>query len=118
MKTSPGAQSQRIDHLFDAAEARFDQWRDLLKACQQWAAAVGRKGAAAQKDKCAALLAAILPAEDFHAYPGARLLATLEDRIDGDDAMGASRLTPTTSAARSSSFRVRPTLRIRNSREY
>ena len=42
MQTSPGAATQRIDHLFDSAEARFDQWRILLKACQQWAAAIGR----------------------------------------------------------------------------
>ena len=92
MKTSQGAEAQRIDHLFDSAEARFDRWRILLKACQQWAAVVGTKKVAAQKATCTALLGEILPAEDFHAYPGARLLATLKDRIDGDDAVGATRL--------------------------
>ena len=99
MQTSHGADAQRIDHLFDSSEARFDQWRNLLKACQQWVAAIGRKDAAAQKGRCAALFGKILPAEDFHAYPGARLLATLKDRIDGDDAMGATRLTQRISMA-------------------
>ena len=80
MKTSQSAEAQRIDHLFDAAEARFDRWRILLKACQQWAASVGTKKAAAQKAACTGLLGDILPAEDFHAYPGARLLATLKHR--------------------------------------
>ena len=92
MKTSQGAEAQRIDHLFDSAEARFDRWRILLKACQQWSAMLGTKKAAAQKAACAALLDGILPAEDFHAYPGARLLAMLKERIDGDDAVGATRL--------------------------
>ncbi len=69
---------QRIDHLFDLAESRFDKWRDLLKASQQWAARVGTKDAATQKTRCEALLGEILPVEDFHAYPGARLLATLK----------------------------------------
>jgi arginine decarboxylase len=92
MKTSQGAEAQRIDHLFDSAEARFDQWRVLLKGCQQWAASIGTKKAVAHKATCTGLLGGILPAEDFHAYPGARLLATLKDRIDGDDAVGATRL--------------------------
>jgi len=92
MKSSSAAARKRIDHLFDSAEARFDQWRRLHKACQSWAGNVGKQGAAAQKTACAALFGEILPAEDFHAYPGARLLATLRDRIDGDDAMGATRL--------------------------
>jgi len=99
MRTSHGAEAQRIDHLFDSAEARFDQWRNLLKASQQWVAAIGRKGAAEQKGRFATLFGEILPAEDFHAYPGARLLATLKDRIDGDDAMGAARLTQRISMA-------------------
>jgi arginine decarboxylase len=92
MKTSQGAEAQRIDHLFDSAEARFDKWRVLLKGCQQWAASIGTKKAVAHKATCTGLLGGILPAEDFHAYPGARLLATLKDRIDGDDAVGATRL--------------------------
>jgi arginine decarboxylase len=83
---------QRIDHLFDLAEARFDNWRDLLKASRQWAARVGTKDAAPQKTRCAALLGEILPVEDFHAYPGARLLATLKERVGSGDAVGATRL--------------------------
>jgi arginine decarboxylase len=93
------AEPQRIDHLFDSAEARFDQWRDLLKASQRWAARVGTKEAAALKSRCTTQFGDILPIEDFHAYPGARLLATLKDRIDGGDAVGASRLAQRISSA-------------------
>ena len=75
MKASTAAGRGRIDHLFDSAEARFDRWRGLLKACQQWSAMAGTKKAVKQKEACAALLDGMLPAEDFHAYPGARLLA-------------------------------------------
>ena len=39
------SESQRIEHLFDTAEARFDDWRDLLKASQLWASRVGTKEA-------------------------------------------------------------------------
>jgi hypothetical protein len=72
VKTSIGAEQGRIDHLFDSTEARFDRWRKLLKACQQWSAMLGAKKAVKQRESCAALLDEILPAEDFHAYPGTR----------------------------------------------
>jgi arginine decarboxylase len=99
MQIIKGAATQRIDHLFNSSGARFDQWRVLLKACQQWTAAIGKQGVAAQKDKCAALLDAMLPAEDFHAYPGRRLLAVLKERVEGDDSVGAARLVQRISAA-------------------
>ena len=99
MKSNASAEQTRIDHLFDSTEARFDRWRNLLKACQQWSALLGTKKAVRQKEACAALLDEILPAEDFHAYPGARLLATLKERIDGDDAVGSTRLTQRISMA-------------------
>jgi arginine decarboxylase len=96
-KVTPEA--RRVDHLFDAAEARFDRWRQLLKACQRWAAATGKKEADPLKATCAAVFGEILPVEDFFAYPGTRLLATLQDRIDGDDAVGATRLSQRISSA-------------------
>jgi arginine decarboxylase len=99
MKPSTSSEQQRIDHLFDATEARFDRWRTLLKACQQWSAKLDTKKAVKQKAACAALLETILPAEDFHAYPGRRLLAVLKERVDGDDPVGAARLARRISAA-------------------
>ena len=94
------SESQRIEHLFDTAEARFDDWRGLLKASQLWAARVGTKEATGLKSRCAAQFGEMLPIEDFHAYPGARLLATLKDRIDSSDAVGVSRLVQRISSAR------------------
>ena len=92
MASQDNPEMRRVDHLFDAAEARFDRWRELLKACQRWAARAGTKEAGKLKTACSVLFGAIEPAEDFHAYPGARLLAMLRDRIDGDDPVGAMRL--------------------------
>ena len=93
------SESQRIEHLFDTAEARFDDWRDLLKASQLWASRVGTKEATGLKSRCAVQFGEMLPIEDFHAYPGARLLATLKDRIDSGDAVGVSRLVQRISSA-------------------
>ena len=81
---------RRIDHLFDLAEARFDRWRDLLDLSHQWVASIGTKDAATRKSRCEELLGEILPVEDFHAYPGARLLATLKERLGGSEVVGTT----------------------------
>lgn len=99
MATKRTVEPQRIDHLFEPAEARFDQWRELLKAAQLWAARLGSKDAAALKLRTSDLLDGLRPTEEFHAYPGGRLLAVLQDRIDSGDATGASRLSQRISAA-------------------
>ena len=90
---------RRIDHLFDLAEARFDRWRDLLKTSHQWVASIGTKDAATRKSRCEELLGEILPVEDFHAYPGQRLLAALQERVGSSDAIGTARLVQRISTA-------------------
>jgi arginine decarboxylase len=82
----------RIDHLFAAPEVRLDRWRDLHKSVQRWAASIGKKDAPAAQADSAGAFASVLPLEDFHAYPGPRLLGLLRERLGSGDATGASRL--------------------------
>jgi arginine decarboxylase len=93
------SEPRRVDHLFDLTEARFDRWRELLKACQRWVAARATAEAESLKAACATGFEELLPVEDFHAYPGPRLLATLKERLDGDDAVGFLRLSQRISSA-------------------
>ena len=82
--------ASRIDQLYAAPEARLDRWRDLYKSVQRWAA--GRDDDSALAAQCAHALRALLPLEDFHAYPGQRLIGLLRERIASGDAVGAARL--------------------------
>ncbi len=96
-KTS--ATSPRIDHFFSAVAARLDRWRDLNRATQTWAATPGGRDAAGLQAACSAALAELLPMEDFQAYPGARLLNAIKDRLAGGDALGTARLVQRVSSA-------------------
>jgi arginine decarboxylase len=78
--------------LFAAPEVRLDRWRDLHKAVQRWAAGVGKKDAASLQAECADAMAGLAPLEEFHAYPGPRLLGLLRERLGSGDATGAARL--------------------------
>jgi arginine decarboxylase len=107
---SQKTEQSRIDHLFAAPEVRLDRWRDLHKAVQRWEASLGRKDAAAMQAECAETLAGLLPLEEFHAYPGQRLLGFLRERLASGDAMGASRLIARVSMAMMTrSYRSDPT---------
>ena len=78
--------ADRIDYLFAAPEARLDRWRDLVKSAQQCVAC--SPGA---KETCAKLFTALIPYEDFFAYPGPRLMGVLRDRFESGDTIGALR---------------------------
>ncbi|MGH6887510.1 MAG: decarboxylase, partial [Geminicoccales bacterium] len=82
----------QIDHFFSAAEARFDRWRELSVAAQGWAAKANSPDARSLKDEVARRLGDLRPLEAFQAYPGARLLGALDDRLSADDAIGVARL--------------------------
>jgi arginine decarboxylase len=96
-KTS--ATPPRIDHFFSAVAARLDRWRDLNRAVQTWAANPTGGAAAGLQAACSAALTELLPMEDFQAYPGARLLNAIKDRIAGGDALGTARLVQRVSSA-------------------
>jgi arginine decarboxylase len=96
----------RIDHFFSAVAARSDRWRDLNRAAQTWAANSACGDAAGLRAACAATLTELLPMEDFQAYPGARLINAIKDRVAGGDALGTARLTQrVASALMSQSYR-------------
>jgi arginine decarboxylase len=88
----------RIDHFFSAVGARLDLWRDLNRATQAAANPANRGDANAQV-ACQEALAALLPMEDFQAYPGARVLNAIKDRVAAGDAPGAARLVQRVSSA-------------------
>src|SRR5882672_42584 len=84
--------SPRIDHFFSAVAARLDLWRDLSRAAQAWAANPTSRSDAALHASCNDALSAVLPMEDFQAYPGGRLLNVIKERVAASDALGTARL--------------------------
>jgi arginine decarboxylase len=92
-------QAPRIDHFFSAVAARLDLWRDVSRAAQAWAGTTASRGDAGKQAACNEALTAVLPLEDFQAYPGARVLNAIKERVAGGDAMGAARLVQRVSSA-------------------
>jgi arginine decarboxylase len=74
------AQHRRIDHFF----ARADRWRDLAAVARRWA-----RGEA-DRSIVDAAFAAIELQEEFHAFPGGRLITALRERLAGDLASAQS----------------------------
>ena len=70
----------RIDNFIAMASGRSDLWRDALTTAQKWAAGNGTRSAV---EESVANLAVI---EEFHAYPGVRLMNHLRDKIATSDA--------------------------------
>ena len=60
--------------------ARADQWREVLTAAEKWAAGTGSRA------QVEAELGDIAVIEEFHAYPGMRMMARLRERIAAGDA--------------------------------
>ena len=84
---SKGAGSPpRIDQLFAGPGARGDQWTNLVELAEAWA---DNSGGRAKFDEALADMAAT---EEFHAYPGSRLIAALRDRAAANDAQAAAGL--------------------------
>jgi arginine decarboxylase len=85
------AQERRIDQFFSGPGARADEWRALVDAAKAWSTGTGdRAGFEKQLSQLAIM-------EEFHAYPGPRLMGALKDRAMSGDAAGtlafATRLT-------------------------
>src|SRR3954447_12223154 len=64
--------SRRIDHLY----ARADRWGDLASVAGRWA------NGTTDRDTVASAFAELSLQEEFHAFPGGRLMAALRDRLD------------------------------------
>jgi len=93
-------QERRIDQFFAGPGARADDWRSLVEAAKAWAAG------SVDRAKFEELLSRISIMEEFHAYPGARLMAALRDRAAASDSAGVLALAMRiTQALQTRSFR-------------
>ena len=69
----------RIDQFFSGPGARADRWRNILDIAQAW------RAGNANRASFEAALAELATIEEFHAYPGARLMAALRDTAAAED---------------------------------
>ena len=83
---SQQAQERRIDQFFSGPGARADDWRAMVDAANAWADGSGKRS---QFD---ALLAEIAVIEEFHGYPGLRLMAALKATAASGDASATASL--------------------------
>jgi arginine decarboxylase len=83
----------RVDQFFMAEESRFDRWRNLLQASRLWDRSFTAHDSNVAQHQAAVskIFQDLHQWEDFFAYPGQNLLASLEDRISSGDATGAAR---------------------------
>src|SRR3954451_21483468 len=71
---------RRIDHFF----ARADRWRELASIARLWA------GGGETRTVLDTAFARIAIHEEFHAFPGGRLMTALRERLAGDLASAQS----------------------------
>ena len=87
------AKERRIDQFFSGPGARADEWRGLLEAAKAWSGGSGNRAGFEEK------LSELAITEEFHAYPGPRLMTALKERAAAGDAAGALALTQRISQA-------------------
>jgi len=85
MLMNAGRTSQ-IDRLFNGPGARADQWRDLAELAENWTSGLADRSTFETK------LAELAVTEEFHAYPGAHLVAALRGRVADNDAQATASL--------------------------
>jgi arginine decarboxylase len=87
------ATDRRIDHFFSMSAARADAWRDLLADARKWTAGrTDRQAVETQFDQISLF-------EEFHAFPGARLMAALRAELERGDATGFANMVERLSGA-------------------
>ena len=86
MATEQKSQDYRIDQFHSGPGARADHWRFLVDAAKAWSDGSGKRN---QFD---ALLAEIEVTEEFHGYPGPRLMAALKEAAASGDASATAAL--------------------------
>ncbi len=94
MNTPAKTETSRVDQFFMAEESRFDRWRNLLQASRLWdrSFAAQDSNKAQHQTTVTNIFKELSQWEDFFAYPGQKLLASLEARIFSGDATGSARL--------------------------
>jgi arginine/lysine/ornithine decarboxylase len=100
MPQAPPIPPMDLKDFFSAAEARTDRWRQMSAAGRAWQAAVarGQSDEALQADVCR-LLADVAVLEDYWAYPGSRIMATVGEALKERDAAVFARIVQKVSAA-------------------
>jgi arginine decarboxylase len=76
------AQERRIDQFFSGPGARADEWRGLVEAAKIW------KDGSSDRAAFEARLSQLAITEEYHAYPGPRLMAALKERAAAGDPAG------------------------------
>ena len=76
------AQERRIDQFFSGPGARADEWRGLVEAAKAWSNGSADRTGFQEK------LSQLAITEEYHAYPGLRLMAALTERAAAGDAAG------------------------------
>jgi arginine decarboxylase len=79
-------QEHRIDQFFSGPGARADNWRFLVEATKAWSEGSGNR------DRFDALFAQLEVMEEFHGYPGVRLMAALKEAAASGDAVATASL--------------------------
>jgi arginine decarboxylase len=77
------AKERRIDQFFSGPGARADEWRGLVETAKAWS------GGSDHRAGFEEALSQLAITEEYHAYPGPRLMASLRERAAAGDAAGA-----------------------------
>jgi arginine decarboxylase len=89
--------------FYSAYAERLDRWRTLSRIARSWAAADHTshddKSISDLRSIASDLLGQMETLESFFAYPGAKLMATVRERLSGGDAGGLVRLVQSISGA-------------------
>lgn len=80
-----------ISDFFSAAEGRLDRWRTLHRIARTLVG-VAEREVDALRQEAQKLLTGMGPIEDFCGYPGPRLMAQLQERLQTGDRTGFARL--------------------------
>ena len=94
-------EAPRVDQIFVGAEARFDRWRALNQASRLWDCSTSKQDSGKTEYRAAVIncFQELQQWEDFFAYPGQKLLASINERIVSGDAAGSARLIQSISTA-------------------
>ena len=79
-------QTVRIDRFFAGPGARADQWYHLVELAESWS-----RGSA-DRATFEAALTELTATEEFHAYPGLKLMTALRDAAAANDAHATATL--------------------------
>jgi arginine decarboxylase len=89
-----------LDNFFSAAEARLDRWRQFYAVVRAWQAAAARgKSENANFGDALSLFSELAAFEAFFAYPGPRLMTTIEQSLAERNAAVTVRLVQHVSSA-------------------